>query len=130
MGVGFEIFLFSFLFINPDVIGVKVGIFDVNYSIGVIIYLLLNVVLFFISGLLFGKEPLSSEDPEIKLKGKILIVAIIVYLIGALLDAAIPLTPLTLVVTRSILIASVILFDFEFFFPNFIKKLFIKEENS
>jgi hypothetical protein len=78
-----------------------------------------------VSGILFGKESLGSENKEIRLKGQFLIAAFIFFFIGALMDAAIPLSPEILVITRIILIVSALLFDIGFFFPEFIRNIFL-----
>jgi hypothetical protein len=126
VGIIFEIYLLTGLFGNYEsFIGIKDGILDISYSNPIKIFLLLYVISFLISGLLFGRISLKSENREIRLKGIFLIVAFIFYFTGALIDAAIPLTPGLLVITRIILIVSAILFDIGFFFPKFIKKLFL-----
>lgn len=63
-----------------------------------------------ITGILFGKESLGSKNPEIRLKGYFLIAAFILWSIGAIFDAALPLTVITLTIARLILISSAVEF--------------------
>jgi hypothetical protein len=127
LGAIFEFFLLFSIF--TDNLGLlmaeRPGIFDISYNTIVIIYLFFNMLTFFIAGILFAKESLSSENKELKLKGKFLLLAFLIYLIGAILDGTLQLTAVSLIFTRILLISSAILFYLGFFFPNFVKNLFI-----
>ncbi len=127
LGTIFEIFLLFSIF--TDNLGLlmteRVGTFDISYSITVIVYLFINMLTFFIAGILFAKESLSSGNKELKLKGKFLLLAFLIYLIGAILDGTLQLTAGSLIITRILLMISAILFYLGFFFPNFVKNLFL-----
>jgi len=127
LGVAYEIYLVSFLIINPSVIGELTGIFDVTYKGVVLLFALFIVINMLVSGVLFGQESLRSKDATIRLKGKFLIVAFISWCIGAIMDAALELNIITLTIARVILISSAIEFYIGFILPHFIKDLFIKE---
>jgi hypothetical protein len=71
---------------------------------------------------------MKIDNPETRLKGKLLLVAFPSFAVGALLDSMIPTSPLTLIILRSILILSAIMFYTAFMLPNWIKKLFIKQK--
>ncbi|MHA1467605.1 MAG: hypothetical protein ACTSP6_05940, partial [Promethearchaeota archaeon] len=60
--------------------------------------------------------------PEIKLRGKFLMAAFISWTFGAIADAIIPLTVITLPIIRIILITSAIEFYIGFVLPDWIKK--------
>ncbi len=127
IGIVYEIYLVSFLIIDPNVIGEITGIFDVTYKGVVLIFALFIVITVLITGVLFGLESLKSNDAALKLKGKFLIIAFISWSIGAMMDAALPLNIVTLTIARIILISSAIEFYIGFILPRFIKELFIKE---
>ncbi|MHA1489264.1 MAG: hypothetical protein ACTSRI_06380 [Promethearchaeota archaeon] len=85
------------------------------------------MLIILITGLLFGRETFKSDDPEIKLKGKMLILAFPSFAIGAILDATIPFTAITLIIVRLILISSSIEFYGGFILPKWMKKLLLKQ---
>ncbi|MBD3342276.1 MAG: hypothetical protein GF353_24460 [Candidatus Lokiarchaeota archaeon] len=124
----FEIIFFYVLFTNTAQIGSLVSPFHAEYSLFIQVYLFLSMTIFLITGIIFGKESLKSENPEIKLKGKLLILAFISFFIGALLEALFTLNAVLLVITRSILILSAIEFYGGFTLPDWMKKLLLKNE--
>ena len=79
-----------------------------------------------IPGILIARESLKSEDREIKLKGRFLLIAFISWTIGALMDAALDPNIITLTIARLILISSAIEFYCGFLLPERIKKIFLK----
>lgn len=120
----YEIYLVYNVIFDVNVIGDFTAIFDVHYNSISMIYLVFIVLLLLVTGILFSRESLKSENPEIKLKGKFLFLAWVLWSIGAVLDSVIPLFIVTLLITRLILITSSILFYIGFLLPNFIKKRF------
>jgi len=84
-------------------------------------------MLFLITGLLFVKESLRSENEEINLKGKFLLVAFITFAIGTTLDVIWAETPtgLNITLARVFVIVAAFAFYMGFTLPRFIKKLFI-----
>lgn len=126
IGVIFEIIFFTFLFINPDLIGNLNPPVDVSYNFFIMIFLLIFILIVVISGFLFARLSLKSKDPEVKLKGKLLVIAYIAFFVGALLDSSIRLNELGLIIVRLILIASAILWYGGFLLPKWMKKLFLK----
>jgi hypothetical protein len=122
----FEILFFIFLFLNPSVIGHLNGPVDVNYESFIMVFLIIFLAIVVISGFLFANLSLKSKDPEVKLKGKLLIVAYITFAIGALLDASVPFNELIIVIIRLILITSAVCWWGGFLLPKWMKKLFLK----
>jgi hypothetical protein len=123
-GVIFEFLFFHLLLINPSYIGELNGPVDVEYSGFVMAYLFSIVGIIWITGVIFGKQSLKSENPEIKLRGKLIILAFSSFSIGAALDSAFPLNAVTLVIARLILFSSSIEFWGGFILPNWMKNLF------
>lgn len=91
------------------------------------LYAVFIVLTMLITEIIFGQSSLKSDNPEIKLKGKFLILAFVSWSIGAVLDAALPLNIMTLMLARIILILSAIEFYCGFILPNFVKRIFKKE---
>jgi hypothetical protein len=89
-------------------------------------FLVIFILIFFISGIKFALATLSIDNPETKLKGKFLLIAFPSFCIGGFLDAALPTTALTLIIFRIILILSAIMFYSAFIMPNWIKNKFLK----
>ena len=131
IGIFIEIYLFYKVFTNPSELGTLHGIVDAEYK-GVIRYwLIFDVIVIIIIGLLIAHDSLVSDNPEVKLKGKFLLVAFILWAIGAIVDGFLEVTVPVLIFTRILLISSAIMFYFGFIPPDFIKHLFLGHtENS
>ncbi|MFX1380544.1 MAG: hypothetical protein ACFFA4_15770 [Promethearchaeota archaeon] len=126
IGVVFEVLFFVFLFLNPSLIGALNGPVDVNYKSFIMIFLIIFLAIVVITGFLFANLSLKSKDPEVKLKGKLLIVAYIAFSVGALLDASVPFNEPTIVIIRLILILSAICWYGGFILPKWMKKFLLK----
>ncbi len=128
IGTVFEILFFSFLFLNPDLIGELNGPVDVNYKSFIMVFLIIFLLIVVITGYLFANLSLKSKDPEVKLKGKLLIIAYTSFSVGALLDSAIPFNEATVIIVRLILILSAICWYGGFILPKWMKKLLLKSK--
>jgi len=128
IGIIFEVIFYTFLFINPVLIGTSNSPVDVSYSFFIIIFLVFFILTVVISGLLFARLSLKSDDPEVKLKGKLLVIAFIAFFVGALLDSSISLNEVGIIFVRLILIASAIFWYGGFLLPHWMKKLFLKQK--
>jgi len=126
IGVVFEILFFSFLFLNPDLIGDLSGPVNVNYKSFIMVFLIIFLLIVVITGFLFANLSLKSKDPEVKLKGKLLIIAYISFSVGALLDSSVPFNEATIIIIRLILIISAICWWGGFLLPKWMKKLLLK----
>ncbi len=118
----FEVLILYFLFTDISVLGVLTDPVNIDLGSFLIVYLLLDLVIFVISGFYFAFKSLQSEKPEIKLKGKFLLLAFLIYLIGAAIETVLSFPPF-----RLILIVSAIMFYIGFMMPEMIKKRFLKE---
>ncbi|MFX1391233.1 MAG: hypothetical protein ACFE9Z_14300 [Promethearchaeota archaeon] len=127
IGAIFEILFFTFLFSNPSLIGELNGPVDVNYKSFIMIFLIIFLMIVVITGFLFANLSLKSKDPEVRLKGKLLIVAYITFAVGALLDSSIPLNEALIIITRVILITSAIFWYGGFLLPKWMQKFLLKK---
>jgi len=128
IGIAFEIYLLFTLFVanDPAQIGTLTGVCDTTYR-GIAMYFSIFIVItMLVTGVLFGLASRKSENPEIRLKGMFLIIAFVSWVIGALLDAALPLDFISLTIARIILISSALEFYCGFLLPNIVKKIFLK----
>jgi len=126
-GVIFEIFFFYFLVADISLIGILEGITDVTYKFLVQGYLLSIIIVLFITGFMFSRQSFKSDDPDIRLKGKLLALAFTLFTIGALLDSAIELNEITVIITRIILILSALCWYGGFILPRWMKEIFQKK---
>jgi len=124
----FEILFFTFLIVNPNLIGELNPPVDVRYNSFIMIFLLSFLTIVVITGFLFANLSLKSEDPEVILKGRLLITAYTTFSVGALLDLAIPLNEITIIITRLILIISAICWYGGFLLPKFMKKYLLRSK--
>jgi len=117
----FEIIFLFFLFTDYTKLGKMVGPVDVSFSLLIILYQAISLLLFFITGFIFAIQSVKSKEPSINLKGKFLIIALVSFTIGTVFDI-LATNPLT----RGILVISAIIFYFGYILPPGIKKVFIK----
>jgi hypothetical protein len=121
-GILFEIYFLYYVFNDPSVLAVLHGVIDIEYKLPIQIYVFSVLILSIITGLLFSHTSMKSENPEVRLKGKILLVAFILFVAGAVSDTIFLRDIPTLFITRLILISASIFFYCGFILPNFLRK--------
>ena len=125
LGILYEI-IFLYLFLSPtEAVGTFEGPFLVEYHLFIDIFLIIWIMSVFVIGLSFVRQSLKSKEPEVKLKGKLLLIAFITIIVGAMMDVIIPQTLITVVIVRLILASSSILFYIGFILPEWTKKLLL-----
>lgn len=127
IAVIYEIFLIFFLFNDLSYVGYKSDIFASEHTSFVMIFLIAVVFVVLITGLLFARESLRSDNPEIRLKGKFLAVAFISWTVGSIIDSGFDLGAGVLIIIRILLISSAIEFYLGFIMPERIKNLLLKQ---
>ena len=125
-GLLFKVYFLLNLFTNPSAIGEFSGTFDMNYKLIVNLFLFSLLILFIITGTMLARESLKSEDPEVKLKGKLLFLAFYSFIIGSILDIFSASSILLLTIARLVLISSGFAFYGGFILPNWMKKIFLR----
>lgn len=125
-GLIFEIYYLYFLFTDSSVLGEVYSPVDVNYTIIPTLYQIMLLFVFLITGIIFANESLKSEKPEINLKGKLLITALLLFVAGSILEILSGLSIIILIIGRITLIFSAIFFYGGFILPEFMRKLFLK----
>jgi len=126
----YEIFLIAALIINPEIIGTlgEEGMFDSSHTIIPNIFRVFGIFIVLITGTIFARKSMTSEDPSTQWKGRFLLIAMISFAIGAFLDAVLTFTPLELVLVRLLLISSSIEYYLGFFLPDSIASRLIKKD--
>jgi len=135
----FEIAFFTLFFIDIDLIGIinPIRPFTVEFGLFITIYLLLVILIMFITGVIFAQKSVKIDNREIKLKGKLLRGAFITFTIAAVLDSLLgtifedptdPLLAIMVVLVRILLIISALEFYGGFLLPRWMKEIFMKDE--
>ena len=128
----FELYLFYFLLLAPGApVNSLLGIIidptnpmDIDYKGFVLIFLGLSILTACITGFHFAAKSMKKEEPpEIRWKGKFLLIAFLFFGISAIFDALIEMGPILLVIMRSILALAMFLFYLGFILPKWIKKI-------
>lgn len=122
----YEILFMYFIITDSSIIGRVTGPVDVSYGLLVTSYQIFLLLIVIITGTLFALNSLKIEDPQIKLRGKLLIIAFYSFVIGAVLDIMSPTSIFILVVARITLISSAIEFYLAFVLPDWMKRTFLK----
>ncbi|MHA1318732.1 MAG: hypothetical protein ACTSQ1_02850 [Promethearchaeota archaeon] len=133
----FELYLFYFLLLAPGApIDSLLGIIidpanpmDIDYKGFVLIFLGLSILTACITGFHFAVKSMKKEEtPEIRWKGKFLLIAFLFFGISAIFDALIEMGPILLIIIRIILALAMFLFYLGFILPGWSRKLLsIKE---
>ncbi|HEY0087954.1 MAG TPA: hypothetical protein VGB37_03870 [Candidatus Lokiarchaeia archaeon] len=129
VGIIFEIYIIYYVIVDPKVIGELHGIIDIEYKGIWRMYLVVNIILICIIGISIAINSLESKTHDIRLRGIFLLLAFVSFTIGAFMDAALPLSILTLTIARILLISSAIEFYFGFVLPKWFKEKVLKEVN-
>ena len=135
MAILFEILFFSFLFIDDRLIATRPGYFYIEMTPFAIFYIVFLMSFILITGVMFGISSLDSKNPEIRMKGKLIIISIFLFGGGAATDLLIP--PLDLdpiikaiitIIARILMSSSGILFYIGFMLPNWTKKILFRKK--
>jgi hypothetical protein len=127
-GILFEVVFLYALFTNPSLIGTIDRNLDINYGIYISLYHLSVLIITIITVTLFTKVTLKSDNPEVRLQGKLILIAVYSFIIGATLDILSANSLILLISARMILIlASIILYG-GFILPDWMKKIILKQE--
>ncbi len=127
-GIVFEIFFLYFLFTDVSIIGEVHGAVDVEYRSFTLLYIFQVLITALITGLMFARESMRSENPEIRLKGKLLAIAFLCYIPAGIFDASATINIIILVILRLVEISAAFAFYGGFLLPNWMKNLLLKQK--
>ncbi len=138
LSIFFELYLFYFLLLAPGapvesllgIINDPTNPMDIDYKGFVLVFLGLSILTACITGFHFAVKSMRKEEiPEVRWKGKFLLVAFLFFGISAIFDALIEMDPILLVLMRILLALAMFMFYLGFILPGWSKKIFaIKEE--
>jgi len=126
----YEIIYFTLFTSNLSQIGTQISLYYVSWSFFVKSYILITLILLFITGIIFASKSVKSENKDIQLKGKILMIAFISFTIPIFLEIAFILPEEIILITRTIIGSAAIEFYLGFILPNWFKKRFIKDKTE
>ncbi|MBD3340645.1 MAG: hypothetical protein GF353_16175 [Candidatus Lokiarchaeota archaeon] len=118
IGLVFEILLIYFLITNPEVVGSKPSTFNITIGLFTFSFIGFALLTTIVTGILFARKSLQSDDVVIRWKGKIILIAFVSFVVGAVLDAAVPLSAFMIILTRIILISSAFEYYIGFLMPD------------
>ena len=127
-GIIFEIIFFYLIIFNSSAIGVLESPVDVDYHEFLTIWIIINLIIWIVPGIIFARASIKSDNPEHKLKGWLLILAFLLFGIGGILDSITFNYWWILPITRMILITSAICYLGGFVLPDWMKKLFLRKK--
>ena len=137
LGIAFEVMFFYLFFTDINAIGAinPLRPFTVNFGDFILIYLVIVILVMFVTGLIFSQKSVKSEDKEVRVKGKLLRGAFITFTIAAVFDSLLgtifedptdPLLAIMVVTVRVLLIISAIEFYGGFLLPKWMHAIFIR----
>jgi hypothetical protein len=116
-----ESIMLYYLFTDSSKVGVILSPVDVDFGPIAIMHIIFNLIVFMITGFLFAFKTLKLKEPENKLRGKFLLIAFTLFLIGAILETIVTMPP-----NRIIVLLCAITFYIGFMMPEGLKKRFLK----
>ena len=126
IGALFEIIFFYLLFTAPSLIGTLLSPVDSEFGLVVRIYIYFSLIVIFSTGIIFAIYSIKSDNPEYRLRGGFILITLITFVLGAVLDT-LELDILFLTIVRLIMISSAVEFYIAFVMPKWAKKLFLKK---
>lgn len=123
----YTIFFMYFLFTNPSLLAIRVTRFDSETQTFVSLFVLLSLLTSLITQYIFFKRSTVSNDNKVIWKGRLIFLGFILFLIGGILDSVVQLNPLTLLLTRMLLVASSIISYFGWIMPDRVANWLVKE---
>jgi hypothetical protein len=124
----YEIILIYLILTDPNQVVTIISTFNSKYNLYPYLFSIFGILTFIVTGILFARKSLKSEDPKIRWKSRFLLLAFILFTIGAIFDAGIRMDVFTLIAVRSILITSSILYYMGFLLPDKVANWLIKEK--
>lgn len=122
-----EILFFYFLLTEPSVLGKVVSPVDATWTLPITLYQIAAIAMVLITGTLIWKESLKSSDPEVTLKGRLLLAAVFSFVTGCIFEIFSDVSIILLIIGRLILISAAIEFYLGWILPDWIKNRLLKE---
>lgn len=121
-----EVLLIYFLLTNIEMIGTVEGLFNSRHSLFGLVFQLFAIISVMVTGVIFSLRTMKVDIKAIQWRGRFMLIAFLSFTIGALFDSAIPMSSITIVLIRLLLISSAIEYYLGFFFPDRLANWLIK----
>ena len=125
-GVIFEIVFLYYIFTDYRVLGKVNSPVDATYYLFVIIFQIFCLITLIIISTIFTRISLRSDNPEIKLRGKLVLLGAYLFLIGAIFEIISDISIVILILGRLFLICSSFTFYSGLILPNWLEKMLKK----
>lgn len=119
-----EILFYTFLFTNISLLGATSGVFYTKWGPFILLRILINMLIFLTTGLIFIREASKSDDAENKLKAKLILVGTIFLILGGLIYSLLGILFIALI----ILLVSVLGFYGGIVYPKWVGKMFLRKK--
>ena len=125
----FYIYLLYFLFFATgapvkELIGIQESIIDIDYKGFALVFLAFSLLFSTITGNDFAIASLKEKDnPILRWKGRFLLISFNLFAIGGIGDGFLPLTPVTLIIFRTLMMLASTFYYIGFILPSWTKKL-------
>jgi len=119
-----------FIFINPDLISIYNGGFQFQNSLFLYFFFIFTIITAIITGALFALQSFKSIDAKIRWKGRFILLAVLVFIAGALADTFSFGNVIIQTFARFILIIASIFYYLGFFLPDWVASLIIKDKSN
>ncbi|TFG28253.1 MAG: hypothetical protein EU532_05670 [Promethearchaeota archaeon] len=126
----FETYYIYILLTRPSNLGELMRGHYMNWAPFISLYLLITMILLVITGIDFSIKAMLSDSQELQLKGKVILLAIIVTFFAVLFESIIQLQGLLFIIPRTLHIFSGILLYIGFVLPKGIKNRLIKDQKE
>jgi len=107
-------------FNNTALLGYLEGVVSLRYGPIVLFYLAITSILGIAMGYLFYQQSKDAAEPEVRIKGILIWIAFIAFFGGGLLDGFLPLSTITIILSRITLILGSTMYFFGFTPPKFV----------
>ena len=121
----YEIIIVFFLLTDTSQIGKVLTPVDSSLTVLFSLYSFVWILIALITGIIFSRESMQSSDPNIRLKGRLLLYGFVIWSMVAIIDGLVS-NIIALFVVRFFLMLSVILLYGGFMLPDWMKKLINK----
>lgn len=126
--IPYEIILVIHLIIDPSMVGNREGKFNSDAAFIPTIFIIFGLLVTLITMFMFIRVCLRSKNLKIKWKGRFLLIAVLLLVIGSYMDATVTMTPAILIIVKMILMIRLIFSYLGWLLPNKIANWLIKDE--
>ena len=126
--IPYEIVLIALLATNPSTVGVKEGKFNSDAGLLPTVFILIALLVILFTMFMFIRQCLRSQNLKIKWRGRFILIAVILLVIGSFMDATITLSPTTLLIARIILMWRLIFAYLGWLLPDRVANWLIKDK--